>query len=250
MIDIHTHLLPAVDDGSPSIDVSIRVLEQFRRDGVSRVVCTPHLEASQIARRPLALHRERLATLQAASAEIPELSLGCELMLDAPGLPIEDPSLGLGGSRALLVEFSRLGVPPQGGAELARLVGEGWVPVLAHPERYRGCTVDQVRAWRESGVVIQTDAKLLLASGPAATLAISLLESGLIDILASDNHGDDRSQRAVVTWLESMGGGKHADLLTRENPVRLLGDRALIPVPPLRGVRGIKDRIAGLFSRR
>jgi protein-tyrosine phosphatase len=247
MIDIHTHLLPAVDDGSPSIEVSVRVLEQFRRDGVTQVVCTPHLEISQAARRPLALHRERLAALQGASDALPELLLGCEIMLDAPGQPIDDRSLGLAGSRALLVEFSRLGVPPRANDELARLTAAGWRPVLAHPERYRGCTVEQVRAWRALGVVIQTDARLLLAKGPAAALANDLLSAGLIDILASDNHGDSRSQKAVTTWLAERGGAAQAELLTVTNPTLLLEDRPLRPVPPL-GHIGVLGRLGRLLG--
>jgi nucleoside-diphosphate-sugar epimerase len=49
MIDLHTHLLPGVDDGSPSKDVSIPILERFAADGVQVVVCTPHLDASRAA---------------------------------------------------------------------------------------------------------------------------------------------------------------------------------------------------------
>jgi protein-tyrosine phosphatase len=249
MIDIHTHLLHGVDDGSPSIEVSIRVLQQLRLDGVTQVVCTPHLEASFIHRRPLAVHQERLAELRAVDAAIPELLLGCELMLDAPGQRVEEPTLGLGGSKALLVEFSRMGVPPQAGAELQRLRRIGWTPVLAHPERYRGCSIDHVREWRDDGVVIQTDAKLLLAKGPAADLAIGLLEAGLIDIIASDNHGDNRSQRAVVEWLSEIGAESHATLLTTENPSRLLADQPLIPVPPIARPRGLLDRISRFFGK-
>jgi protein-tyrosine phosphatase len=250
VIDIHTHLLPAVDDGSPSVEVSLRVLERLRLDGVTQVVCTPHLEASFVHRRPLDLHRARLAELQAASDAIPELLLGCELMLDAPGQRVEDPSLGLGESRALLVEFSRMGVPPQGGAELRRLRSIGWTPVLAHPERYRGCTLDDVRDWRDFGVVIQTDAKLLLSTGPAADLAIGMLEAGLIDIIASDNHGDHRSQRAVVDWLSQLGADAQASVLTTENPGRLLRGESLIPVPAVPRPRGVLDRLGRLFGRR
>ncbi|MCU0649523.1 MAG: hypothetical protein MUF00_16135 [Gemmatimonadaceae bacterium] len=159
----------------------------------------------------------------------------------------DDRSLGLGGSRALLVEFSRLGVPPNASLELARIAREGWVPVLAHPERYRGCTVDDVKRWRESGVVIQTDARLLLAKGPAAALARSLLVEGLIDILASDNHGDERSQREVVTWLTEQGAASQAELMTTTNPGRLIDDQPLLPVPPLGRAATALDRISRLF---
>jgi protein-tyrosine phosphatase len=247
VIDIHTHLLPGVDDGAATQAAAVAVLERFKADGVTRVVCTPHLEASQVSRRPLAEHRVRLAALQAAIGPTPELLLGCELMLDAPGLPLTDATaIGLAGTRALLVEFTRYGVPPGGGAELERLVGLGWRPVLAHPERYRGCTVDDVSRWRAAGVVIQTDATLLMGRGPAAELARALLGAGAIDILASDNHGDHRSQRIAVEWLRGLGGAAQAALLTEENPRRLLGGETLAPVPPLRPPGGWLDRLRQL----
>ena len=85
MIDIHSHLLPGVDDGSPSIEVSVPVLERFRDDGVTMVVCTPHLNASQVGSAPYAAHVEILRTLRAAAPAVPELRLGWEIMLDAPG---------------------------------------------------------------------------------------------------------------------------------------------------------------------
>src|SRR5205823_4635995 len=85
MIDVHTHLLPGVDDGSPSPDVSIPVLERFAQDGVQVVVCTPHLDASRANHAPYVRHVEILAALRARAPASPALRLGWELMLDTPG---------------------------------------------------------------------------------------------------------------------------------------------------------------------
>ena len=60
-----------------------------------------------------------------------------------------------------------------------------------------GTTLEVVREWREVGAVIQTDATMLMASGPMARLAQAMLAQGLIDCLASDNHGDNRSLAAA-----------------------------------------------------
>src|SRR5438270_12779348 len=105
MIDIHTHLLPGVDDGSPSPDVSIPILERFAADGVQIVVCTPHLEASRAGQAPYERHLEILAALRARAIAAPELRLGWEIMLDTPGVDLRDPRYALGGSTAVLVEF-------------------------------------------------------------------------------------------------------------------------------------------------
>src|SRR3954464_9731336 len=107
MIDIHSHLLPGVDDGSPSIERSVPVLERFAADGVQIVVLTPHLVASRARTAPFARHRAILATVPAAAPAPVGLRLGWEIMLDEPNTDLRAPELGLGGSRAILVEFPR-----------------------------------------------------------------------------------------------------------------------------------------------
>ncbi len=251
MIDIHSHLLPGVDDGSANIETSVAVLERFERQGLDVLVCTPHLEASRAELAPYERHRELLAELVAAAPAKPVLKLGWEIMLDRPGCDLRSPTLSLGGAKAVLVEFPRAYLPVGTTEELDRLRRSGVVPVVAHPERYYGCTVDTVRSWRDAGAVIQTDATILLARGPMTELAKSLLEAGLIDCLASDNHGDRRSLAATRLWLEEMGATEHAQMLTHANAARVLADEPTLPVPPLPLGRGVFHRLRELlFGRR
>lgn len=251
MIDIHSHLLPGVDDGSADIATSIAVLERFAEQGIEVLVCTPHLAASDAFAAPYEHHRELLRTLIASAPPKPALRLGWEIMLDRPGCDLRAPELSLGGARAVLVEFPRAYLPVGTTDELDRIRRSGIVPVVAHPERYYGCTLDTVRNWRDAGAVIQTDATMLLARGPMTELAKSLLEAGLIDCLASDNHGDRRSLFAARTWLEEMGADEHAHVLTHSNAARVLADEPTIPVPPLRLGRGVFHRLRELlFGRR
>jgi protein-tyrosine phosphatase len=247
MIDIHTHLLPGVDDGSPSIDVSIPILQRFAADGVQIVVCTPHLDASKSDRAPHERHSEILSGLRARAAVSPELRLGWEIMLDRPGVDLRDKRFSLGGSSAVLVEFPRMMVPPNAADELFRLRMSGVVPVLAHPERYWGCTVDHVEAWRRVGAVIQMDVAGMFATGPQGALATSLLERGLVDLLASDTHGDARSLFPAQRWLLELGLDDVADLLTRRNAAHLLASESLEPVPPVERRRGMLGRLKELL---
>lgn len=247
MIDIHTHLLPGVDDGSPSFEVSVPILERFAAQGVTTLVCTPHLNASQVAAAPTAYHRQLLAELQQRGPAGLRLKLGWEIMLDAPNVDLTAPELALGESRAVLVEFTRGGLPRGATAELRRIARSGRTPVLAHPERYFGCTVEAVREWRALGVVIQTDASVLMGRGVPAELARALLAEGLIDILASDNHGDARSLASVAAWLREREGEEQVDLLTHTNAECLLNGTDPLPVPPLRP--GLMDRVRRLFGR-
>jgi protein-tyrosine phosphatase len=250
VIDIHSHLLPGVDDGSPSVEVSVPVLERFASDGVEVLVCTPHLNASTARSAPHERHREILRELVQAAPPRPELRLGWEIMLDVPGSDLRAPELGLDGSTAVLVEFPRTNVPAQSTEELFRIRMSGRVPVLAHPERYWGCTVAQVRAWKNAGAAIQMDAGMLLTNTPQSKLARELLEEGLADCLASDNHGDARSLGVVRAWLEEMGAVEQAMLLTRTNPGRLLGNEPVLPVSPLPRGRGMFGRLRELVFGR
>ena len=250
MIDVHSHLLPGVDDGSRSIETSVEVLRRFASDGVECVVLTPHLNVSRLAQAPYEHHVEMLAELREQAPARPELRLGWEIMLDEPGHDLRSPRLSLGGSRAVLVEFPLSGVPEQGGQELARIGSSGVVPVLAHPERYWGCTAAKVYGWRRAGAVIQMDTAGLLGKGRSAQISRQLLELGLVDLFASDNHGDTRTLATARDWLLEVSTPQHAELLTRTNARRLLDGEPLTPVPPLPATSSMFSRFRELFLRR
>jgi protein-tyrosine phosphatase len=250
MIDIHSHLLPGVDDGSPTADVSVPVLQRFASDGVHTVVCTPHLEASRAAVAPYDRHLEILESLRRRAPAGLQLELGWEIMLDIPGADLRSPRLALGGSSAVLVEFSHAGVPPTAAEELFRQRMSGIVPVLAHAERYWGTTAARVEEWRGVGAVIQVDSAALRSHGRTQSLAVELLERGLVDVIASDNHGDSRSLASARDWLLEMGADEQARLLTETNASRLLANEAPLSVPPLERRRGILTRLRALLGRR
>ena len=249
MIDIHSHLLPGVDDGAASIEASVPVLRRFAESGVECVVLTPHLRASCASAAPVGRHRSILDALRAAAPASPELRLGWEIMLDVPGVDLTGDSLGLGGSRAVLVEFPRAAVPVASTGELRRLRASGVVPVVAHPERYRGCSPRTVREWRSAGAVIQMDSAGLLGSGRVGTACRALLAEGLVDLFASDNHGDSRSLATARTWLSEAATPEHVELLTRENARRLLSNEPTLRVPPLRRLTGMLSRLQALLHR-
>ena len=249
MIDLHTHLIPGVDDGAHTIEQSVEVLQRFAAEGVAAVCCTPHLRASAVESAPCDDMDSLLSDLVDAAPPIPVLSRGFEVMLDVPDPRFTDRCCCLAGTRYVLVEFGRL-VPADASVEvLSRIVAQGLVPLLAHPERYSVCSPDLARRWQKAGVVLQVDATTLLADSRRGGRARALLEAGCASIVASDNHGDSRSVAAAVGWLESHGGGAQAELLAMDNPRAILSDEPLRPVPPLRVRRSLytqfKDFLIG-----
>ena len=155
-----------------------------------------------------------------------------------------------GGSSAVLVEFPLKAVPMAAGDELYRLRCSGVTPVLAHPERYYGCTVDSVESWRLAGAVIQMDTGGLLGKGTISKLSRALVEEGLVDLFSSDNHGDSRTLATARDWLRDVSTPEHAELLTHINARRLLDGEPLLPVPPLPLASGIFSRLRELFITR
>jgi len=249
VIDLHTHLIPGVDDGSHTVEQSVDVLAHFAHQGVTAVCCTPHLKASEAAEAPCEEMDSILADLMDAAPPAPVLSRGFEIMLDVPDPKLGDRCLGLAGTRYVLVEFGLL-IPADASVEiLARVVAQGLVPVLAHPERYAVCTPELARRWQQAGVVLQVDATTLLAESRRANRARALLEGGLASIVASDNHGDARSVAVAFEWLKAHGGAFQAELLAFENPHAILKDKPLRPVPPFRVRRSmytkLKDFLVG-----
>jgi protein-tyrosine phosphatase len=235
VIDLHTHLAPGVDDGARDLPTAVAALARLAGDGVTTVVCTPHLRASAVV-RGTAQTREVCAAFDQLAGHAPAgvtLALGREVMLDEPGVDLAaDPALRLGGGSALLVEFPRGPVPVAAARELARLRHAGVIPVLAHPERHDGAGVAAVAAWRRAGAAVQVDATTLAADTARGHAARALVASGQADLLASDNHGDRRTLAVARDWLAARGLGTLADLLTRENPGRLLRGEPLLPPPP------------------
>jgi protein-tyrosine phosphatase len=249
VIDLHTHLLPGVDDGADTAAQAVAVLAKFAEQGVTAVCCTPHLKATECDEAPCEEMEAALAELRALAPAAPKLVRGFEIMLDVPDQDFRDRCVTIAGTRYVLVEFGRLLPPDASVATLSRIVAQGLVPILAHPERYSTCTVELARRWRDAGALLQLDATTLLAETRRAERARSLLEAGLAGIIASDNHGDGRSLLAGMEWLDAHGGAVQARLLAVENPAAILADEDTAPVPPMRVRRSwyttLKDFVIG-----
>ena len=261
VIDLHTHLLPAVDDGARTASQALDALGRLAATGVRVVACTPHLRASAVAlrmrrggaaepARTVGRHDASLAALAAAAPAGLTLVHGWEIMLDEPGVALDDPALALGDSRALLVEFPHGALPPNAGHELERLRASGVVPIVAHPERYGGMTPELAADWRARGAVLQGDATYLCGTGPRARLARALLAAGQLDLLASDNHGDARTQAVAREFLVARDAADVARLLTEVNPARLLRDEPPLPVPPTVAVEGAWGELRAWLHQR
>jgi len=250
MIDLHSHILPGIDDGSRSEQQSLDTLRRLEATGITDIVATPHLRAAGIATRGEEMVERRdllLDALRRAFHGHVRLHPGFEIMLDAP-LPeyvTGDRRFAIAGSRYYLVEFpTSIGAAPASAA-LAALAQTGVTPLVAHPERYHTCTARDFVRWRSLGAVLQVDATTLTRPTSRGDMARAMIRAGLADVLAADNHGDQRVLATGRRWLEERGAGGPAALLTSDNPRAVLEGQALMPVPPAKLRVGLRERVRG-----
>jgi protein-tyrosine phosphatase len=264
LVDLHNHLIPGVDDGARELADSLDALAAMHAQGVRRVVATPHIDAS-LLHRPGALHKRMLAVdaaweqfRVAAGRQFPEVRLGrgFEIMLDVPQLSLDDPRLRLGGGRAVLVEFPRMSVPIGSVSVLESLRRQGWIPVVAHPERYvdfAARDLSTVEEWRRVGAVMAVNAGSLMGGfgDDARGAAREMLRRGWVDLIGSDYHARTGRRplllHQVFDALDNAGGTEQATLLMCVNPARLLDGEDTVEVPPLALHDSVWSRIRQLL---
>ncbi len=250
MIDLHSHLLPGVDDGSRSVAQSAGVLREMARVGVTDICLTPHMRAGDAVTGPPAKHERAFEELKAEAPPLPRLHRGAEVMLDRPlsNDTGQIRRITLGGTRYILVEFPRLVALGAVSNALARIKEMGLHAIVAHPERYSCCTSRAVERWRHLGARMQLDATTLFRSSARGQRVRELLEHGLGDIIAGDNHGDGRTVASGFKFLTEQGGIQQATLLAVTNPGAILADEPLLPVPPLRIKQSLIQRLRVLLE--
>ena len=253
MIDIHSHLLPGIDDGPRSVERPVAVLEQFAAKGVTDLVLTPHTCSSDLALDADDVLEQRdvaMGLLQEVAPSVPRLHLGFEIMMDQP-LPaavLGDRRFAMAKSRYYLVEFYTSVTAESITAALEMIAAAGIVPVVAHVERFDAANPDSVRAWRKVGAKMQAGAGEYL-KGSARGRTVRLLTSqGLIDFVASDNHGDARTMTDAERFFNESGFPDVGLMLCERNPRALIEDRELENVAPVRLREGLWSRVKGTLG--
>ena len=259
--DMHTHILPGIDDGSQSMDETISMLRQAYDEGIRVIIATPHFGM----RNPLLTKEKAAAVLERVGREAGEavpgmkLILGGELFYSDGIISALDSGVipTLGGTSYAMVEFA----PNESRERIVRCIRDlcrsGYRPVIAHLERCRSLEGD-VRAVEElvdSGAAVQINCRSFISDKVSdnkrptfgiirrkrkeegfflerkAGWARLLLSEGLVHLIGSDCHDDSFRTPVYRSALEAMEGFCSDGTLTRiaiDNPARLLDNEKLI----------------------
>lgn len=240
MIDLHTHILPGLDDGSPDLETSVLMAAVAAESGVTHLVATPHSNQrgafENYASPALQVRFDCLRTA-VREAGIPlELSLGMEIFGTGDVLQLlhDGRLLTLGGGRYLLIEFGFHEDPLRIERLLDALLADGYWPVVAHPERYYGLQrmPNYLFDWANRGIVLQVNKGSLFGrfGRGAQALAAAMLERGLVGCVASDAHRPDvRTPDLSAAWdyLAERCSEELARCLLEDNPGRILRSEPL-----------------------
>jgi protein-tyrosine phosphatase len=237
MIDLHSHVLPGIDDGPATLAGSLEMLRDAAEDGVTAIACTPHVRDDYPT--SASAMEEALEVVRAAATDIPiDVRGGGELALDrAASLPDDElHRFGLGGNaEVVLIECPYTGWPLDIGAITFALAARGLSVVLAHPERNpevqeRPELLDPLV---ERGVLVQLTAGSVEGriGRRSRDTARVLLERGTAHVLASDAHAANVRAGRLGAGAESVGDDRLAHWLTDEVP-RALVEGSPIPERP------------------
>ncbi len=193
--DMHSHLIPGIDDGSKTLDETIAILYKFKELGYKKVITTPHIMSDFYRNTPEII----LNGLEIVKGELNRIQLEIEIEAAAEYYfdetlfqMLENESFLTFGDKNVLIEFSFSAAPQEHEKLFYEMRIKGYRPVIAHFERYlfyHG-SIEQAKLWREKGMLIQMNINSLFGHyGPSVKKqAEMLIDSAQIDLIATDCH--------------------------------------------------------------
>ena len=241
MIDLHSHILPQVDDGARSIEEALEMARIAMEDGIEQMVCTPHM-FNGLSRNPEPPEvLDRVGKLQDA--------IGNQGLRVLPGNEVHfsheilekvraDGVTKLNRLNYILVEFPTLTVPAGASELFNELIADGVRPILVHPERNAQLQTRRamVADFVQQGVYIQVTAMSVTGEfGSAArNCAESLLRHNCVHFLATDTHRADRRPPVLSRGRDAAAdiiGADKARKLVVDNPLAVVTGEDINPDP-------------------
>lgn len=234
--DIHSHILSGVDDGPSNEEKMKNMLRAAYKDGTRKLCFTPHYHPAIYGKNEKRSEAVFESLKAYAKEEFPdmELFLGNEMRYDVGYLNWmkENQCRTLNGTKHLLIDFSEFESATVIIKALESLLASGYIPVLAHVERYRKLdyNMGQVIDLAERGVIMQVDAQSVFGGWGFSSKVRSrkLIKMRLADVIASDAHNlEDRPPYLTkcYEYVVKKCGERYADAIFVKNPTAILENK-------------------------
>jgi protein-tyrosine phosphatase len=193
MVDMHSHILPGIDDGAQNPLESVALVKRMMALGIKKIIATPHIMADYYKNTTETINN----ALQILKAELTkenisiEIEAAAEHYFDETFEPrIENRKLMTMGDNYVLFEFSFVNRPPNALSVIKKMNDMGYKPVLAHPERYNHIDIDQLKGLKEYGCDLQMNTISLTGyyGKDIKKKAEEMVDSDLVDFISSDMH--------------------------------------------------------------
>jgi protein-tyrosine phosphatase len=242
VIDLHSHILPGVDDGARDLEESCEMARLALTDGVSAIAATPHVRQDYPTTAAAMLDGTAALREELRRRDLPlDILVGAELALeDAVRLPQDElEAFTLAGTgRYLLVETPYIGWSDNVQHVVGSLVGKGLVPILAHPERNNAAQIKPglVEAAVAGGALVQVTAASVEGrlGRRARSCAFDLIARGLVHLLASDAHAPRLREGGLAAGRAALDDDELGRYLTEDSPAAIVAGELVAPPPQAR----------------
>lgn len=237
MIDIHSHVLPMVDDGAASVETALNMLDDAYCDGTRKIVLTPHYARSYGFINPKREIADRVSELKSIveNEGIPiQIYSGCEYLMEGPKTFDKDfqDIATINNSRYLLTEFYFDAQETEILRGISAIKEKNLIPILAHPERYECIQKysENVKYYIQEGALLQMNKGSVLGEygKNVQNTAIKILEQNGYTFAGSDaHHFVHRNTHMYLAYkfVYDYFGMEYAQKLFKENPENMLEDK-------------------------
>lgn len=194
MVDMHSHVLPGIDDGAQNLEESIFLIKSMINVGIKKIIATPHIMVDFYRNTPEIIN----AALEALKVELKKENIDIEIEAAAEHYfdetfekRVDEKKLMTMGDKYALFEYSFVSPPPNAFRVIQKMIEwGGYKPVLAHPERYPYMTVEEMANLRSWGCNMQLNTISLTGyyGKEVKRKAESMIDNDIVDFISSDMH--------------------------------------------------------------
>jgi len=231
IIDVHCHILSGVDDGAKTLEESKKMLEMEYAQGVRTIIATPHYRRHmfQYSKEKVEEQYKQLQEVAAKVGDGLKLVLGCEYYAEQDMVERlnNDKCYTIAGTRHVLTEFSSATEYSFMRECIYALISNGYIPIIAHVERYVALKKNQIKELVELGALMQLNADSILGKKghKVKKFCQNMMKEDLLNFVGTDAHGiRERAPRIAkcARYVEKKMGQDYAQKIFINNPAEIL----------------------------